>query len=174
MGSDRDGRKEDVEWYNGPYQQDQYGWTQGAAGLAHTTIEIIRDAKLKGHKTILILEDDIIFKDSVTAVVKQCLSKLPPDWEMFHLTATNTKTPRRMGEHLHRLKQAWSCQAYIIHERAYDEYLEWLELVDRPIDSVTSEKFHSKGTCYSPVINQIVTKPNVSTIRGTYINYGIV
>ena len=124
-----DGRKADVEWYENQYAKDQYGWTQGAAGLVHTTMAIIRDAKDKGYKSILILEDDIIFKSTVYEVTKQCLENLPEDWDMFHLTATNTKPPRRIGKHLHRLESAWSCQAYIVHERAYDEYLEWLAAV---------------------------------------------
>ena len=61
----------------------------------------------------------------------------------------------------------------MISERIYDEYLEWLELVDRPIDSITSRIIHPKGKSYASITDLITTVPNYSTIRGAMMNYGI-
>lgn len=168
-----DGRKEDVEWFENQYAKDVHGWTQGAAGLVYTTINIIEDAKKKGYKSILILEDDIKFKPMVNEIVDECVKTLPENWDMFHLTAQHFKQPQRLGPSLLRLNGAWSCQAYMVNERIYDKYLEWLKLVDRPIDSVTSEKIHSRGNSFAPLTNLIITDPNVSTIRGSFINYNV-
>ena len=62
----------------------------------------------------------------------------------------------------------------MINKNVYDEYLEWLELVDRPIDSITSCVIHPRGKSYAPISDLIVTIPNYSTIRDMEINYGIV
>jgi hypothetical protein len=61
----------------------------------------------------------------------------------------------------------------MVSERIYDEYLEWLELVDRPIDSITSRIIHPRGKSYASINDLITTVPNYSTIRGTMMNYGI-
>lgn len=168
-----DGRGENVEWVKNDWNSKQDGWTQGAAGLVYTTINIIKDAKEKGHKTIMIMEDDIIFKEGAYKEAKKLFNLLPDEWELFHLASQNYRgAPRRLGDLL-RLTGAWSCQIYMIHERVYDEYLEWLELVDRPIDSITSGIIHPRGKSYAPMADLIKTMPNYSTIRGKDINYGI-
>jgi len=168
-----DGRKENVKWVRNDWNGKHDGWTQGAAGLVYTTMNIIKDAKEKEYESIMIMEDDIIFKPNAYKEAKKLFNLLPEDWELFHLASQNYKgRPRRLGD-LVRLTGAWSCQIYMIHERIYDEYLEWLELVDRPIDSITSGVIHPRGNSYAPVTDLITTVPNYSTIRNMEINYGI-
>ena len=170
-----DGRKENVTWERNDWNSKYDGWTQGAAGLVHTTIKIIKEAKAKKYKSIMIMEDDIVFKPNAYKETKSLMRELPETWELFHLAQQSyysNKPPRREGNLL-ELQCSWSCQIYMIHERVFDEYLEWLELVDRPIDSITSRIIHPKGNSYSPLSDLIITVPNYSTIRGMEINYGI-
>lgn len=168
-----DGVADNVSWIQNDFNSKYEGWTQGAAGLVYTTKGIIEDAKANGYKSIMIMEDDIIFKDNAYKIAKKLFEQLPDDWELFHLASQNYNgSPRRMGQ-LMRLTGAWSCQIYMINENVYDEYLEWLELVDRPIDSITSKIIHPKGKSYAPVSDLIYTVPNYSTIRDMDINYGI-
>jgi GR25 family glycosyltransferase involved in LPS biosynthesis len=170
-----DGREENVHWVCNEWNSRYDGWTQGAAGLVHTTMGIIKEAKAKNYKSIMIMEDDIVFVPNAYSKAKRLFKMLPENWELFHLASQNysSKQPRRFGD-LIQLTSAWSCQIYIINENVYDEYLEWLELVDRPIDSITSQAIHPKGNSYAPVSDLIVTIPNYSTIRDMEINYGIV
>tara|TARA_R110001592_G_scaffold86057_1_gene254128 strand:- start:4497 stop:5651 length:1155 start_codon:yes stop_codon:yes gene_type:complete len=168
-----DGRKDNVDWVENEVNSHEDGWTQGAAGLVHTTKNIIKDAKEKGYKSIMIMEDDIVFIPDAYRIAKGLFDTLPEDWELFHLASQDySNNSRRLGGLL-RLGGAWSCQIYMIHERVFDEYLEWLELVDRPIDSVTSQIIHPKGNSYAPITDLIKTLPNYSTIRGKDMNYGI-
>jgi len=168
-----DGVAENVAWYETGYAKDVHGWTQGAAGLVYTTINIIEEAKRSGYEKILILEDDIVFTPNVTEVFNQCIDELPDNWELFHLAAQHFVTPQRCGRSLLGLRGAWSCQAYAVHANVFDEYLKWLKLVDRPIDSITGEIIHPKGNSYSTIANQIITVPNMSTIRKSFMNYNV-
>jgi hypothetical protein len=169
-----DGRAENVYWVKNEWNSKYDGWTQGAAGLVYTTIKIIEDAKSNGYKSIMIMEDDIIFKYNAYKEAKILFECLPDNWEFFHLASQNYSfTPKRIGN-LHKLTGSWSCQIYMISERVYDEYLDWLKLVDRPIDSITSGVFHPRGNSYAPIVDLIKTIPNYSTIRDMEINYGIV
>lgn len=168
-----DGVAENVTWVQNDANSRYEGWTQGAAGLVYTTKGIIEDAKANGYKSIMIMEDDIIFRPNAYRDAKKLFEQLPDNWELFHLASQNYNgSARRMGN-LMRLTGAWSCQIYMINENVYDEYLEWLELVDRPIDSITSGIIHPKGNSYAPVSDLIYTIPNYSTIREATINYGI-
>ena len=167
-----DGRKENVEYTNNDANSKYEGWTQGAAGLVYTTINIIKDAKEKGYKSIMIMEDDIVFRGGAYKTVERNFKLLPENWELFHCAYQNVKPPRYMGKLL-QLTCAWSCQIYAINESIYDEYLDWLELVDRPIDSITSNIFHPRGNSYAPMRPIIDTLPNFSTIRNMNIDYGI-
>ena len=168
-----DGEAENVEWVNNSANSKFEGWTQGAAGLVYTTKKIIKEAKEKGYKSIMIMEDDIVFNHDAYNRAKLFFNILPEDWELFHLASQDySGNSRRLGD-LIRLGGAWSCQIYMIHERVFDEYLEWLELVDRPIDSITSQIIHPKGNSYAPITDLITTLPNYSTIRGKDMNYGI-
>lgn len=169
-----DGRKENVKWVKNDWNSKYDGWTQGAAGLVHTTIGIIKEAKAKKYKSIIIMEDDIVFKPNFYKKAKKYFKTLPKDWELFHLAHQNySRKPLSRVGMLERLEASWSCQIYAINESIYDEYLEWLELVDRPIDSITSQVFHSRGNSYGTIVDLIETVPNYSTIRGMEINYGI-
>tara|TARA_R100000908_G_C3731354_1_gene130628 strand:- start:339 stop:974 length:636 start_codon:yes stop_codon:yes gene_type:complete len=169
-----DGRKENVHWVKNDWNSKYDGWTQGAAGLVHTTIGIIKEAKAKKYKSIMIMEDDIVFRHGAYKTAKNLFKTLPKNWELFHLAHQNYSSGRlNRVRNLLQLKSSWSCQIYIINENVYDEYLEWLELVDRPIDSITSKILHPKGNSYAPIVDLISTIPNYSTIRGMEINYGI-
>jgi GR25 family glycosyltransferase involved in LPS biosynthesis len=165
-----DGRKENVEYIRNEANSKYDGWTQGAAGLVYTTRGIIHDAKRKGYKTIMILEDDIVFGNGAYEETKTLLRTLPSNWELFHLAAQNFSPPRIMGRTI-KLTGAWSCQAYILHERIFDTYLEWLGLVDRPIDSITSGVIHPRGRSFAPFRPLIKTVPNWSDIREMNMNY---
>tara|TARA_B110000259_G_scaffold165744_1_gene192804 strand:+ start:9892 stop:10530 length:639 start_codon:yes stop_codon:yes gene_type:complete len=169
-----DGREENVKWVNNEWNSKYDGWTQGAAGLVHTTIKIIKEAKAKKYKSIMIMEDDIVFKEGAYKEAQKLVKSLPENWELLHLAQQHygNSLNSRIGS-LVRLTSSWSCQIYIISERVYDEYLEWLELVDRPIDSITSKIIHPKGNSYAPLRDLISTIPNYSTIRDMEINYGI-
>lgn len=147
------------------------GWTKGAAGLVYTTINIINDAKAKGYKNILILEDDLIFKPNTNKKVEEAMASLPSDWELFHFAATHHIQPDWSGNRLIRLNGSWSCQMYAINSSIYDLYLEELQKVDKPIDVITSEIFHPRSKSYAINPSIIETVPNFSTIRNRFINH---
>lgn len=148
------------------------GWNLGANGLVHTTISIIEKAKKDKLDNILILEDDIIFRNNSYENVKNAFNELPKDWELFHLNLHHLDSPIPIGTYLARCSSGWSCQAYAVRSSVFDLYLEWLRLHDRPIDSITKDVIHRRGNSYCCIPKIIDTIPNVSTIRDRFINYG--
>ena len=57
----------------------------GAIGYIYTYRKIIEDALLKGHESILILEDDVAFVNNASLRIKDFLGKVSNNWKILHL-----------------------------------------------------------------------------------------
>ena len=149
------------------------GWNINAAALLDTTIRLMRYAKKKGYKHILILEDDIMFSERIETYMADLQFPEDAAWDLFHFGCIHKLFPVQVGKNLVRLQQSDSCTAYAIHSRIYDDYIELLEHRDMPIDCYTSMYFHPHRRSFATKDNMIFHKPNYSTIRKKNINYKI-
>lgn len=59
------------------------------AGLIFSHKMILLDAIAHGYNNILILEDDIVFKDNFAQMFDTAVKELPSDWDMFYLGGMN-------------------------------------------------------------------------------------
>jgi len=97
-----------------------------------------------GAKTLLALEDDVVFQD--LAPLEHAVAELPPTWDILYLGANITggvfgikeNPPQRHSDHLWRVKRAWTSHAiaytrsmvetivarYPVH--TYEMYDNWL------------------------------------------------
>jgi glycosyl transferase family 25 len=85
--------------------------------LSH--LECVRRADAAGAETVLIFEDDVIFRAYSHERFARYLARLRtiPDWELFYLGGTVLANPERYGE-LMRVPMA-GAQAYAVHRRAF-------------------------------------------------------
>jgi len=148
------------------------GWNRNAASLSLNTSTIIEDAKLKGYKSIFIMEDDVAFEDNFTGIFKSAYKDLPEDWHFFHLNTTHEISTRYVKGCLHRIGGAWCCQAYAINHLVYDIYLEELYKRDRPIDHITYMLQKDVKKSYCTVPNIVKHYPDrYSTLRERIVKY---
>jgi GR25 family glycosyltransferase involved in LPS biosynthesis len=167
-----DGYNTSIEWDKDNCDKME-GWTPGAAGLVLTTINLIKQAKEKGYKNILIMEDDIFFTSNALCDAIEAMDGMPKDWELIHFIAHHRQPSEYVAPRVERLKSAWSCQMYAVNESVYDIYLSHLAKVDRPIDSITSEAIHTRGKSYGLRPAIVRTEPNFSFVRNKFINHGV-
>lgn len=139
-------------------------WNKNSLALVRTTINIIEDAKSKGYESILILEDDVEFRDTVQSLFNRAKSQLPNDWEMFFFGIFNKVKPRRYSSLLAKVNGGVCCHAYMIHSRVYDVYLDALKKEDKPIDVVTMEDIHPRGKTFSFLSNFAFQRESFSNI----------
>lgn len=167
------GSNPDVE-FNG---EENEGWNRNAAALAKTTLGIVKDAKEKGYKRILIFEDDSFmvpmnFNSIFRRAVRHLPSKEEGGWDFFHLNTYDEYPSRWVAPCLIKLAGAWCCQAYGIDEQVYDEYIRRLEKFDMPIDNMTllihKEREMSYATRPSIVTHRI---GRYSTLRDNIVQY---
>lgn len=148
------------------------GWNKNAAALSLNTSTIIEQAKLKGYKSIFIMEDDISFENNFVNIFKTAYKNLPKDWQFFHLNTTHEISTKYVGSFLHRIGGAWCCQAYAINHLVYDTYLKELYKRDRPIDHITYMLQKDMKKSYCTVPNIVKHYPNrYSTLREKIVKY---
>ncbi len=150
------------------YGEESDAWNPRAAALVLTTIEIIKDAKKNGYKSILIFEDDLQIHPCYDEIAEAI--QLPDDWELFHFALTNSPTPDWVSKHVGRVYNGWCCQAYAINEKVYDLMIEDLEKLEKPLDSTTIW-IQNRGCSYATLSNLITHEVNYSTIRKKVINH---
>jgi hypothetical protein len=75
-----------------------------------STRKILSDFMESNAKTLLFLEDDVIFNDM--GHLSSALNELPSDWDIVYLGANLLNgQPERYSKHLFRVKSAWTTHA---------------------------------------------------------------
>ena len=60
-------------------------------GCLLSNLEIIKTAKERGFKNILILEDDVIFNDNFDDLFNSYINQVPNNWDMLYLSGNHNE-----------------------------------------------------------------------------------
>ena len=150
---------------------DMVGWTKGAAALSVTTHRIIQDAKRKGYKSILIMEDDIGFHQNAAVKTNMFMNNIHKNWEMLHFGSVPRRAETTLNKYVKRLNGSFYCHCYAIRDTIYDLYADHLAKIDIPIDWVTCEYIHTRGRSFGPLTNIAYQYPDYSNIRNTKVHH---
>jgi GR25 family glycosyltransferase involved in LPS biosynthesis len=141
-----------------------YGMLENKYALAclRSHLEIIKDAKLKGYKRILIFEDDIL----INSDIKIHLQKLRniDNWKLLYLGSTQYNWGVEFIEDFFYSKKSLGTFAYAIDSSIYDEILN--TSVNKSVDNILSDtqsKFY--GNCYTFYPNICISDVSESDIR---------
>lgn len=96
--------------------------SKGALGLIMTTIQIVREAKEQGAKSVLLLEDDVYFREQIEYLAT-LLNEMPQDCQLLYLGGHHIQQPKRLTEHVARCVQVFTTHSYVIYESLYDTIL---------------------------------------------------
>lgn len=140
-----------------------------ASGTSHRNL--IQMAKDRGLESILILEDDIFFKDGTIDMLEQSLKSLAKrdDWDLYYMNANIFDNPIRLvDENLMLIRGCYCVHAYVVHARAYDKVLQYNPEKDIPIDAWLTNQDLLKLGGYPLMVSQI---DSVSDNVGGFIGY---
>ena len=145
------------------------GWNKNSAALLETTIRIIKDAQRKAYNCILICEDDVFF--STDAKERLDALRMPDmaSWDMFFFGVMHIFNPQVMNKDIVRLTRSMCCHCYAIQSRVYEDYIQLLEMRDRPIDWITTDFFQIHGRCLALREPLAFQKPDYSNIRKKHV-----
>ena len=145
-----------------------------ALGCLLSHLQIVKDAKEKGHKKILIFEDDVILSNNFLEEVKQ-IEKL--DWRLLYLGASQF-----LWNNIEIKDGYYNCQktlgtfAYAIDSSIYDDLINIFEKRSQSVDnllSIIQSKY--KNECFTIYPNIVISNVEDSDIRSkknisTYAN----
>jgi GR25 family glycosyltransferase involved in LPS biosynthesis len=114
-----------------------------AGAMSHTNV--LKYAKEKGYKNILILEDDVEFHPDTNKLFDEFSKQLPKDWEMVFFGGNHVGGAIPVSENIQRLFGSYAIHAYGIREDVYDIIIKFMS--DK-IDMV----FNNQNTKYTPSV----------------------
>ena len=100
----------------------------GAYGCLRSHLQILKTAKERGLKKVLILEDDVMLHKDFDAEVQR-IRTVPGDWEIIYLGASQTGPIAPMTDYfgVYRAKVTYGGFAYIVRDTMYDTLIQGLE-----------------------------------------------
>lgn len=136
----------------------------GELGCYLSHVNIWKDAKEKGYKRILILEDDALFCNDFHKAFNEHWANTPDNWELLYLGQWNydnqinggnaggggvfalKKIVWESGKDTQRAKggvylanRCWLTHAYAVDEKVYDKLIEGAEVMYSSVDNVLAD-----------------------------------
>lgn len=133
---------------------------------------------LSGKDRLLFMEDDIVFKSSVSklgGVLRNAIAELPDNWEILYLGANvhvgGFNPPLRHSPHLCRLMNAWTTHAVAFSRKGAARILsEKPPVKDSMFDGWLSDRLISyQAFCVVPMV--AFQRAGKSLIWGNNVNY---
>ncbi len=152
----------------------------GAMGYIHTYIAILKHAKQKGYKKILILEDDILLSNDFEIEFSKFIKNVGMDWKVLQLGASqynwnsvNHKQALSCGYYYPRQLDTCGSFAIAFDVSIVDELIYELEFFEAPFDHLPLGAIYEKylGKCYVCYPNIVMPDVGISYIRGERNQY---
>ncbi|NMP14986.1 glycosyltransferase [Thalassotalea sp. Y01] len=147
----------------------------GAVGYIFTYLRIVRDAKQKGYKRILIVEDDVILSESFEQDFTRFIDNVADDWKILQLGASqynwdsvDISKATNQGFYLPRRLDTCGSFAIALDSTIFDELIEVQEAFEAPFDHISLGALYEKylGKCFVAFPNIIMPDVEDSSIRG--------
>ena len=154
----------------------------GQVGCALSHIKCINMAIKKKWKTLLVLEDDVEFKEDATNLFMDYFSRVPKNWDMIYLGGNHygydltgidrTKFPSLtyVAENVYKTTHTLTTHAYAIKHTMYRKVVTALSLMNKEVD-ISIAKLHPQNNVYVFRPNIAWQRSGFSDINNTACNY---
>lgn len=143
----------------------------GRVGIIKSNLEIVKIAKSKGLKNVLVFEDDVKFLDNDTLdilekSIKQLNNKNLP-WKLFYLGANTHNKLTKITDNLIILKDSYAVHSMAYSENIYTKFINYASNINQItdynqiLDVWLSVEVQNKDIC-------LMTNPMITTQRESY------
>ena len=143
-------------------------------GVKQSHVEIIKIAKERGHKQVLILEDDVVFTDQFENLFNIALRELPKNWDMLFLGANHIEPFQLISSSIARVIKAYAIHAYIIRESMYDIIIDNAIDSGEEIDVYYANSIFPNFNCYCARPTLVWQKAGFSDIVQGFRDYKVI
>jgi glycosyltransferase involved in cell wall biosynthesis/GR25 family glycosyltransferase involved in LPS biosynthesis len=148
-------------------------YSPGGWGILKTYLNLFKDAGKRGFERILCLEDDVIFSKSFEKRFRDSASKLPADWKLLYLGASQHTWESGVDLIFPKTSNAYylplntdSSFAFGVHKTLFGELIAEISRMNCPFDSGplrTVSKQH-QGDCFVLYPNLVIADVEESDI----------
>jgi glycosyltransferase involved in cell wall biosynthesis/GR25 family glycosyltransferase involved in LPS biosynthesis len=152
----------------------------GAIGYIYTYLSILRDAKNKHHKRILILEDDTILDNNFHSKFERFTQSIPEEWKILQLGASqyewvgvHSDKALKQGFYIPRRLDTCGSFAIALDHTIFDELIEAESAFESPFDHLSMGELYERyiGKCFVCYPNIIMPDVRSSSIRNERNQY---
>lgn len=150
--------------------QDHYRKSAAGCFLSHLTI--IKEAKEKGYKKIMILEDDCDFTENFADKFHTLFEKLPDNWDFLYLSGSLPEFVEKFDGHA-RVSQVFTTHSYVLNHTAYDRIIEYLSkyFLIKEVDACYTD-LHKNLNSFIALPFLTYQRGSFSDIQQIYTDYG--
>lgn len=152
----------------------------GAVGYIYTYLNILNDAKKRGYKRFLILEDDVILCNDFESKFRKFISGVGDDWKILQLGASqygwdsvDIDSSAKNGHYFPRRLDTCGSFAIAFDSSIIDELIEAQQAFEAPFDHLPMGEMYEKylGKCFVAYPNVVMPDVGDSSIRGGRCQY---
>jgi GR25 family glycosyltransferase involved in LPS biosynthesis len=143
-------------------------------GLVFSNIDILKDAIGKGHKSILVLEDDFVFTPDFCKI-QDLLKDVPQDWDLLYFGGNHNGhkgiiPPEKITNNLVKVHYTFAAHAVGINSKFFEPFLNKITSFSSALDVMLTELQKSHNAyCFSPSIAK--QRPGYSDIQERSVDY---
>lgn len=165
------------EYYN-PLAGDSMGipnyhmnYFKGQIGCLISHLEVIKDAKNKNYKSILVFEDDVSFVENFNERLKNLMESVDQNWDMLYLSGS---IPQFLQNHnfYSKVSQIHTTHSYSLKDSVYDNMIKLLtkNIFSKPVDS-SYASIHDSINTYVAIPYLTYQSDGFSDIQNQNTNY---
>ena len=146
----------------------------GEVGCYMSHFNILKDANQNNYKSILVLEDDVVFVDDMIDKFFEGYKHIPSDWEMIYLGCNHNKPYTRINDKVVKCNHAFTTSAMIIRNTIFERLLTECSNMTKQIDVVFADmQFQGKLKAYAFHPWLMYQEDGWSDIQGRNVNYDV-
>jgi len=146
------------------------GLLPGEVGVIRSNYNVIKDAKEKGYKKIVIFEDDVELCDDFIDRFNLHYESTPEDWRFLYMGGNHVGGLIHVNDKVSKIRHSYAIHAVCIHEELYDHILNMLKEERVQVD-VTYAQLQKVFPSYVFRPHLAWQKDGHSDIQGGYMNY---
>lgn len=142
-----------------------------AYACAETHAALLRLILKRGHESVLILEDDAVFRDDTADLMEEMASDLISQaWDIFYMGINLIHSGARITEHLGRVRYGFHAHAYAVNKHAIPRLLTCIEqMLANPVQPFDGFQDDTLMKLYAiPIL--AIQEPNYSRTLGRYFD----
>lgn len=155
----------------------------GRVGIIKSNMEVVKLAKKRNLKNVLVFEDDVkfIFENKPLENLEKAITQAKNvKWKLFYLGANTHSKLIKVNKNLILLKNAFAVHSMAYHHTMYDKFLSYANKINRIrnqkdiLDVYLAQEIQAKHTCL--MVNPLLTtqRESYSDIEKRKVNYNFI